>query len=1202
MVDTGLNFGPEWLRALTDRGPSASSSTSSSQPAVIAVSSPAPKYKLADYRYGREEMLALFDENSTLTDQMRQDFPNLTSEKCLFPLALIDMTEDEHRIWSRSINSEAVIRLQNKERNPVPATVVGSPAKERPAERGGRDAARGGRGALTSDRGRGRGGRGGFFQRNPLLDEEPETATDNREFRKSASDETKPKGFERQTSTRTSEGDEPKGGRKDSKSHDSWRVPSKTGDERGSWRTRTKDEAWAPRPSWRDGRDDEEQNRNGQRRRYNSYTRDWDDGDDENRNLPEWSLEDAGTAVGTFDASGAFREGSPSRGDPDDKNGEWTTIRGGSKHTNNANNSRPEKHDRDRHTDYRDRDSVHPVNHSGNGVREKRNVESPSQSDPRGSRDYVNEKRESAPDSSKFEKQPEANHEVKVGMDDESLNHLEKEAESMVAQWTADEDVHDVHAVHLEKNDHAIPKESAVPTSNENAFKWLYRDPQDQVQGPFSSSDMLDWYTAGYFTPDLLIRRCCDERFCQLGELIKMWDRVPFTQGSSPPPLQSVHQPPPQMSQSMPARQTLGGSLPQQIPTEFQLRQLLATQEAQRQMLQQQQQQLQMQNQLRQLLEHLKSQAGFSDLPQHEQQNILVRQYTQHIEQQKRLQNIPLENSRVPFDAMMQSQNAQFPMSRLPPVPNQQAPNSIWELNGGAITASALEEMQRKEIERKEHEDKQRKMMEEEQRRRLENEEAKRREEEEHRRLIELQREEERRIHEELRRQEEESRKRREEEERKHEEKRLEEQRRRQEEIRRLEEIARKQKEEAERRKMEEEKERERLRQMKMQQELERQRQQQQAELEKQRQAQEMKRYHEPKGWGTPPTQVQPQFGQNLSLAEIQRLQEEKDRDERRKIQFQQQQMQAMYQAQQLQQKQSAQSKQQLTWASGRRTAGGAPVKTLSEIQKEEADKLAKQQRIANENREQQGVKLSNSGIWSNAASQLTWKGNASGVGGVWESLPETDMKPPTAGAGFWEQEARPSKPSGTPNKQVANSVNANSKASNTKKKHEEVVHGLFEDQRRQNKDEFVVWCEEALSSFQSALDVPTFVTFLKELESPFEVNDYVRSYLGENKDSRDFAKQFLEKRSFYRNKSKQQSSQELMWGPAPAITPSVNKSSSSSTANQANTSDNHANDAALKAVKSKKKKAKRVDSSILGFTVQADPDRINVGEIERFD
>jgi hypothetical protein len=51
---------------------------------------------------------------------------------------------------------------------------------------------------------------------------------------------------------------------------------------------------------------------------------------------------------------------------------------------------------------------------------------------------------------------------------------------------------------------------------------------------------------------------------------------------------------------------------------------------------------------------------------------------------------------------------------------------------------------------------------------------------------------------------------------------------------------------------------------------------------------------------------------------------------------------------------------------------------------------------------------------------------------------------------------------------------------------------------------------------------VETFVAFLKGIESPFDVNDYVRSYLGASKDARDFAKQFLEKRSYYRNQEKQ--------------------------------------------------------------------------------
>lgn len=87
------------------------------------------------------------------------------------------------------------------------------------------------------------------------------------------------------------------------------------------------------------------------------------------------------------------------------------------------------------------------------------------------------------------------------------------------------------------------------------------------------------------------------------------------------------------------------------------------------------------------------------------------------------------------------------------------------------------------------------------------------------------------------------------------------------------------------------------------------------------------------------------------------------------------------------------------------------------------------------------------------------------------------------------------------------------------------------------------------------------------------------------------------------------------MWGPAPAITPSSNHSRTSATASQANaavnasaasSANNNNNDdnGQSKAAKGgKKKKNKRlVDTSLLGFTVQADPDRIASGEIESID
>lgn len=49
---------------------------------------------------------------------------------------------------------------------------------------------------------------------------------------------------------------------------------------------------------------------------------------------------------------------------------------------------------------------------------------------------------------------------------------------------------------------------------------------------------MTEWFQAGYFTMSLLVKRGCDEIFQALGEIMKIWGRVPFTPGPAPPPLQ----------------------------------------------------------------------------------------------------------------------------------------------------------------------------------------------------------------------------------------------------------------------------------------------------------------------------------------------------------------------------------------------------------------------------------------------------------------------------------------------------------------------------------------------------------------------------------------------------------------------------------------------------------------------------------------
>ena len=48
---------------------------------------------------------------------------------------------------------------------------------------------------------------------------------------------------------------------------------------------------------------------------------------------------------------------------------------------------------------------------------------------------------------------------------------------------------------------------------------------------------MTEWFQAGYFNMTLMVKRGCDSTLLPLGDLIKRWDRVPFTSGPPHPPI-----------------------------------------------------------------------------------------------------------------------------------------------------------------------------------------------------------------------------------------------------------------------------------------------------------------------------------------------------------------------------------------------------------------------------------------------------------------------------------------------------------------------------------------------------------------------------------------------------------------------------------------------------------------------------------------
>lgn len=114
-------------------------------------------------------------------------------------------------------------------------------------------------------------------------------------------------------------------------------------------------------------------------------------------------------------------------------------------------------------------------------------------------------------------------------------------------------------------------------------------------------------------------------------------------------------------------------------------------------------------------------------------------------------------------------------------------------------------------------------------------------------------------------------------------------------------------------------------------------------------------------------------------------------------------------------------------------------------------------------------------------------------------------------------------------------------------------------------------------------------MSFLLTIESPFEIDDYIKQYLGDSRESNDFLKMFLERRLHCRKSTKKNSNDDDLCAPAKAINPFP-----------ALSDDGHQlrKKKSKESIKKIKKFSKTVDANILGFKATSDPNRI-VGHIE---
>ncbi|CAI4233003.1 unnamed protein product [Auanema sp. JU1783] len=249
-------------------------------------------------------------------------------------------------------------------------------------------------------------------------------------------------------------------------------------------------------------------------------------------------------------------------------------------------------------------------------------------------------------------------------------------------------------------------------------------------------------------------------------------------------------------------------------------------------------------------------------------------------------------------------------------------------------------------------------------------------------------------------------------------------------------------------------------------------------------------------------------------------------------------------------------------------SSGSKTEKTLKEIQEEE-ERLMKLEleEKARKREETVAANIQSSGTWSNVTQRLNWnqpaKTNSSKVawGGAGvdapSSSPSINWDGPTLQAANKAAPAPVKKvvaPKPAPVKQVSVSKSSGSRS--------DVKENSFKS-----------WVVNRLKQLNDSVDAEVLADFLKSVENPNEVEDYVEGYLGSSKASKEFVKEFLQKRCEMRNRKTDKDDLSSA-SVAPATVTSAGK---------------------------KKKKGTRlvVDGSCLGFRPAADPNRVNQGTIE---
>ena len=197
-----------------------------------------------------------------------------------------------------------------------------------------------------------------------------------------------------------------------------------------------------------------------------------------------------------------------------------------------------------------------------------------------------------------------------------------------------------------------------------------------------------------------------------------------------------------------------------------------------------------------------------------------------------------------------------------------------------------------------------------------------------------------------------------------------------------------------------------------------------------------------------------------------------------------------------------------MNWANTMNSMDGGAQKSLAEIQAEEArqDRERQERERREKKARQKDLSLAQASVWGSASSNLSWANKTSSVSNFQQVLQQQPAAPPqqavlqpshsSSSIGFWDNNDPPPAPkpqpqqAPPPQQQQKQPSQHNNKKNMKNKKEETKVAAIFKEKGKP-KNEFDEWCITALEKLDPQVDIPTFLGFLIEVESPYEVTKH---------------------------------------------------------------------------------------------------------------